>query len=72
MTGKNETLRRGENVPGLYILGVKAKGRKVIGADDMYEMREGQGSYNDVFGSKKCTLRLENAYFLNGYPDNSI
>ena len=54
------------------MLGVKAKGRKVIGADDMYEMREGQGSYNDVFGPKKCTLRLENACFLNGYPDNSI
>lgn len=68
MTGKNETLRRGENVPGLYILGVKAKGRKVIGADDMYEMREGQGSYNDVFGPKKATLRPKNAYFWNTYP----
>jgi len=35
-------------------LGIKAKGRKVVGNDDTYELRESQSSYNDVFGPKKA------------------
>jgi REP element-mobilizing transposase RayT len=49
-------------------LGAQAKSRKVIGTDDMYELREEQSSYNDVFGPKKATLRPKNAYFWNAYP----
>jgi putative transposase len=53
-------------------LGVKAKGRKVVGNGETYELREGQSSYNDVFGPKKGTLRPKNAYFWNVYTDKSI
>ena len=53
-------------------LGIKAKGRKVVGNDDTYELRESQSSYNDVFGPEKGTLRPKNAYFWNVYPDKSI
>ena len=38
-------------------LGEKAKGRKVVDTDNMYELRLGQISYNDVFGPEKGTLR---------------
>jgi putative transposase len=53
-------------------LGVKAKGRRVIGTDDMYELSEEQSSCNDVFWPKKDTLKPKNAYFWNGYPHNPI
>ena len=53
-------------------LGIKAKGRKVVGNDDTYELRESQSSYNDVFGPEKGTLRPKNAYYWNVYPDKSI
>jgi hypothetical protein len=53
-------------------LGGRAKGIKEIGTDDMYELKEEQGSYNDVFDPQKGTLRPKNAYFWNVYPDNSI
>jgi len=53
-------------------LGVKAKGRKVVGTDDRYELREEQSTYDDVFGLQKNTLRPKNAYIWNSYPHNSI
>lgn len=53
-------------------LGIKAKGRKVVGNSEGYELRERQSSYDDVFDPKKGTLRLKNAYFWNVYPDKSI
>ena len=53
-------------------LGIKAKGRKVVGTDDMYELRESQSFYNDVFCPEKGTLRPKNAYFWNVYTDKSI
>ncbi len=53
-------------------LEIKAKGRKAVGNDDMYELREEQSSYNDVFDPEKSTLRPKNTYFWNVYPDKSI
>ena len=53
-------------------LGIKAKSRKIFGTDEMYELREEQSAYNDIFGPKKGTLRPKNAYFWNVYPDKSI
>jgi len=38
----------------------------------MYELREEQSSYNDVFDPKKSVLRPKNAYFGNVYPEISI
>ena len=34
-------------------LGAKAKGRRVVGNNRTYELREEQSSYNDVFDPKK-------------------
>jgi putative transposase len=53
-------------------LEIKAKGRKAVGNDDTYELREEQSSYNDAFGPKKGTLRSKNTYFWNVYTDKSI
>ena len=53
-------------------LGIKAKSRKIFGTDEMYELREEQSAYNDIFGPKKGTLRPKNSCFWNVYPDKSI
>jgi REP element-mobilizing transposase RayT len=49
-------------------LGVKGKGREVIGADGSYELRESPAPYRGILGYENEGLRLENTYF---WDDNS-
>jgi hypothetical protein len=44
-------------------LGVKGKGREVIGADGSYELRESPVPYRGILGHENEGLRLENTYF---------
>jgi len=44
-------------------VGFKAKGRKVIGENGTYELRESPASYNVILGHEKASLRLQNEYF---------
>ena len=53
-------------------LGGRAQGRKVVGSNDRYELREEHDSYHKVFGPQKGTLRPKNAHLWDIYPDNSI
>jgi hypothetical protein len=46
-------------------LGIRAIGREVVGADGVYELREGGVSYNGIFEGKNSGLRPENTYFLD-------
>jgi len=46
-------------------LGIKAIGREVMEADGVYELREGDVSYNPDFGGENSGLRVENSYFWN-------
>jgi putative transposase len=46
-------------------LGIKAIGREVMGTDGVYELREGDVSYNPNFAGKNTCLRVENSYFWN-------
>ena len=50
-------------------LGVKGKGREVIGADGSYELRESPAAYRGILGHENEGLSLENTYF---WDDNSI
>ncbi len=49
-------------------LGMRAKGRRVVGQDRTYELREPAAPYSGLFGTKKGLLRPENAYFWNDSP----
>jgi hypothetical protein len=42
---------------------LKAKGRKVIGADGSYALRESPGAYKGILGYENEALRLKNTYF---------
>ena len=53
-------------------LGIKARGRKVVGNSDTYELREAQCSCDDVFDYEKGILRSKNIYSWNVYPDKLI
>ena len=53
-------------------LGIRAKGRKVRGHEEAYELRESEVLYGDDFEVKNGGLRLENIYFSNIFPDISI
>jgi len=44
-------------------LGLRAKGREVVGGDGSYELREAPGDYKPISGLESVALRLENAYF---------
>ena len=44
-------------------LGIKAKGREVVGEDGSYVLRESPGPYNSILGYENDVLRAENAYF---------
>ena len=44
-------------------LGIRAKGRKVIGEMDVYQVREPEACYNADFGPKNNDIGVENAYF---------
>ena len=46
-------------------LGIKAIGREVMGTDGVYELREGDVSYNPNFAGENSGLRIENSYFWN-------
>jgi len=50
-------------------LGIKAKGRLVLGEDGSYEVREPAAAYGLDFNPKNGSLRLDNTYFWNGYPE---
>ena len=41
-------------------LGAKAIGRRELENNEGYELKEPQSSYNRVFDSEKCSLRLKN------------
>jgi putative transposase len=43
-------------------LGFKAKGRRVIGEDGTYELKESPASYNGVFGHEKAPLSPQNEH----------
>jgi putative transposase len=43
-------------------LGVSAKGRKVVGSEDVFQLRETVVPYNADFGAEKCDIGLENGY----------
>ena len=49
-------------------LGIKAKGRKVVGENGRYELREPAAPYKGYFGTENGVLRLENTYFWNDFP----
>jgi hypothetical protein len=44
-------------------LGIKAKGREVLGEDGSYALRESPAPYNGILGYENDVLRPENAYF---------
>jgi putative transposase len=46
-------------------LSIKAIGREAMEADGVYELREGDVSYNPDFAGEKSGLRVENSYFWN-------
>ena len=48
-----------------YIPGCVAIGREVMGANGVYELREGDVSYNPNFAGENSGLRPENTYFGN-------
>jgi len=41
-------------------LGAKAIGRRELGNNQGYELKEPQSPYNRVFDPEKCSLRLKN------------
>ncbi len=44
-------------------LGLRAKGREVVGGDGSYELREAPGAYKPILGHENEALRLENTFF---------
>ena len=46
-------------------LGVKVKGREVVGGDGSYQLRESPASYKSIFDHENGGLRFQNAYFWN-------
>ena len=49
-------------------LGIRAKGRKVVGSRDMYHLREAQAAYNSNFTPENGLLSANNTYFWNVIP----
>lgn len=49
------------------MLGIKAKGRKIIGREKSYELREAAASYGGDFASENGHLSLKNAYYWDDY-----
>jgi putative transposase len=49
-------------------LGVKVKGREVMGDDGSYVMRESPAAYEGILGHENEGLRLENSYFWDENP----
>jgi hypothetical protein len=46
-------------------LRIKEIGREVMGTDKVYELREGDVSYNPILAGENSGLTLENSYFGN-------
>ena len=46
-------------------LGIKAKGRRVLGDNGRYELREPKAAYKTDFDPKNSVLSFENTYFWN-------
>jgi len=46
-------------------LGIKAKGRKIVGSNKSYELREPAFPYGGNFTPENGLLRLQNTYFWN-------
>jgi putative transposase len=46
-------------------LGIRAKGRKVLGHGEGYQLRESPAYYTDSFGIEKEDIEAENEYFWN-------
>ena len=44
-------------------LGIKAKGREVVGEDGSYVLRESPSPYNSILGHENDVPRPQNAYF---------
>jgi len=44
-------------------MGIKAKGREVVGEDGSYALRESAAPYNSILGHENDVLRSENVYF---------
>jgi hypothetical protein len=44
-------------------LGVRAKGRKLVGTGESYELREPPAPYNGISGPENEALRLQNEYY---------
>ena len=49
-------------------LGVKVKGREMIGGDGSYEIRKSPAAYKGILGHENEALRLENTYFWDDNP----
>jgi hypothetical protein len=49
------------------MLGIKAKGRKIIGREKSYELREAAASYGGDFAPENGHLSLKNAYYWDDY-----
>ena len=43
-------------------LGIKAKGREVVGGDGSYELREPPAPYNGILGNENAVLKPQNEY----------
>ena len=50
-------------------LGIRAKGRKVIGGTGNFVLREPEAPYVLPFGAKNEDIGMDNAIFWNIYPD---
>ena len=49
-------------------LGIKAKGREVVGEDGSYVLRESPAPYSGILGHENDVLRPENAFFWDHNP----
>jgi hypothetical protein len=53
-------------------LGIRPIGRRIVGTDAGYELKEYLSPYSRNFDCKKGVLRPENSYFWHVYDDNSV
>jgi len=44
-------------------LGIRAKGRKMVGTGDNFKLRESPAPYKDISGHENAVIRLQNEYF---------
>jgi hypothetical protein len=51
------------------LLGIKAKGRRVLAEDGSYEVREPAAPYGREFAPQNSSLSVSNTCYWNDYPD---